>query len=194
MAQNIIGVFSKPFIINGNTVDYVTASVGVALIPMDGNDFQTLYHCSDDAMYNAKKSGKSNYKFYDKSMNMHLYEESVKKKEIKKGIQNKEFKAFYQPKFSKDGRLIGAEALARWVKKDGSILSPAEFIDFAQKMGLIVPMTDIIIDEVCNDILNWKEKGYENFSISINITSEHIVNEKLCMQMIDRVHTFHIPP
>jgi len=194
VAKKIIDVFSNPFIVNGNIVDYVTASAGIALIPQDGKDFQTLYNCSDDAMYSAKKLCKSNYKFYDKSMSMHLYEESVKKKEIKDGIQNKEFKAFYQPKFSKNGILIGAEALARWVKKDGSIIPPAEFISFTEKIGLIVSITDAIIDEVCTSILGWIVKGYENFSISINITSEHIVNEKLCRQILNRVNAFNIPP
>ena len=194
VAKKIINVFSNPFLINGNVVDYVTASIGIALLPQDGEDFQSLYNWSDDAMYSAKKTGKSNYKFYEKSMSLHLYEESVKKKEIKEGIQNKEFKVFYQPKFSNEGILIGAEALARWVKKDGSILPPVEFIDFAEKTGLIVPLTDVIIDGVCANILRWIDKGYKNFSVSINITSEHIMNEKLCKQIIDRVDTLHIPP
>lgn len=194
LIKEIINIFSNPFIINGSAVDYVTASVGIALIPEDGNDFQTLYNCADDAMYSAKKFGKNSYKFYDKSMSLHLYEESVKKKEIKEGIKNKEFKVFYQPKFSKDGVLIGAEALARWIKADGRILPPAEFIEIAEKNGMIVPLSELIIDEVCAKILCWEESGYESFTISINITSEHIMNEKLCKNMIKRIESLKVPP
>ncbi|MGD9568823.1 MAG: putative bifunctional diguanylate cyclase/phosphodiesterase [Sedimentibacter sp.] len=194
IAKDIIRTFSKPFIINGNAIDYVTASIGIALLPQDGSDFQTLYNCADDAMYSAKKFGKNSYKFYNKGMSLNLYEESVKKKEIKEGIKNKEFKVFYQPKFSKDGVLIGAEALARWIKKDGQILPPSEFIVIAENNGLIVPLTDIIIDEVCEKVLYWEKSGYEKFTISINITSEHIMNERLCKNMIKRIKSFNVSP
>lgn len=194
VAEKIMNVFLDPFLINGTIVDYVTASMGIALSPQDGEDFQSLYHCSDDAMYSAKKMGKSNYRFYDKSMSLHLYEESVKKKEIKDGIQNKEFKTFYQPKFSREGKLVGAEALARWVKKDGCILPPAEFIDLAEKTGLIVPLTEGIMDGVCDHICRWIDKGYKDFTLSINITSEYIMSEELCRQIIERVDSWHIPP
>jgi diguanylate cyclase (GGDEF)-like protein len=82
IAKEIINTFDAMFVVGGKKVDYVTASLGIALIPQDGKDFQTIYNCADDAMYSAKNSGKNNYKFYDKNMGFHIYEESVKKKEI----------------------------------------------------------------------------------------------------------------
>lgn len=193
LAKNVLGIFSAPFYINESIVDYVTGSLGIALMPTDGNEFRTLYNCSDDAMYMAKKLGKGSYKFYDKNMSLHLYEESVKKKEIKEGISKKEFKVFYQPKYSKNGQLIGAEALARLQREDGSILPPSEFIDFAEKNGLIVAITDLIVDEVCKDLLTWIEKEERAFVVSINITSEHIVNQKLSRKLIEKVESFHVP-
>ena len=193
MAKEIIDIFTKPFEINGITVDYVTASMGIALIPQDGNDFQTIYNCADDAMYSAKKIGKSSYKIYNKSMKFHIYEDSVKKKEIEDGIENKEFKMFYQPKMSKDGILIGAEALVRWFKSDGKILLPYEFIDFAEKKGLIISISEIVIDEVCSKVNFWIQKGYRNFTISINITAEHLTNEELCKSIIERIKAFNVP-
>jgi len=193
IAKELIIAFEEPFNINGKNVDYVTASLGIALIPQDGNDFQTIYNCADDAMYNAKRSGKNSYKFYNKTMNLHIYENSVKRKEIENGIKNREFKVFYQPKVSKERTIIGAEALVRWVKSDGTILPPLEFIDFAEKNGLIVFITEIVISEVCNKIFSWIKKGYDNFSISINITAEHLTNEKLCSSIIEMIKTFNIP-
>lgn len=193
IAKDIINIFGKPFIINREKVDYVTASLGIALLPKDGSDFQTIYNCADDAMYSAKSLGKNSYKFYDKSMGFHIYEDSVKKKEIEEGIKNKEFKVFYQPKVSQYGVLIGAEALVRWFKGDGKILPPSEFIDFAEKKGLIVFISEIVIDEVCNRVNLWTQKGYENFTISINITAEHLINERLCKSIIERVKSFNVP-
>lgn len=145
-------------------------------------------------MYSAKAAGKNSYKFYEKSMAQHIYEESVKKKEIEKGIKNREFKVFYQPKFSKDGMLIGGEALVRWFKSDGRVIPPAEFIDFAERKGLIVSISDIVINEVCNKILLWIKRGYSNFTISLNITAEHLINEKLCENIIEKIKISNVPP
>lgn len=193
MAKDILGSFAEPFYINGSKVDYVSASLGIALMPTDGEDFQTLYNCSDDAMYMAKKHGKSSYVFYDNNMSIHLYEDTIKKKEIKEGIKQKEFKVFYQPKYSNGGELIGAEALARWVKMNGIVLPPADFIEFAERNDLIVAITDLIVDEVCKDILSWLSIGQSDFIVSINITSKHITNRKLIQKLIEKIEYFHVP-
>ncbi len=193
MAKDILGLFTEPFYINGSKVDYVSGSLGIALMPKNGEDFQTLYNCSDDAMYMAKKHGKSSYMFYDKNMSIHLYEDTIKKKEIKEGIKQKEYKVFYQPKYSNEGHLIGAEALARWVKADGTVLPPSEFIEFAEKNGLIVGITDLVMDEVCKNILSWLSIGRSEFVVSINITSKHITNRKLIQKLIDKIESFQVP-
>jgi diguanylate cyclase (GGDEF) domain len=192
-AKDILSLFADPFYINGSRVDYVSASMGIAITPKDGTDFQTLYNCSDDAMYMAKKHGKSSYIFYDKNMSFHLYEDTIKKKEIKEGIKQKQFKAFYQPKYSGKGLLMGAEALARWVKADGTLLSPSEFIEFSEKNGLIIAITDLIVEEVCKDILSWIKNGKEGFVVSIHITSEYITNSRLMKKLIDRIEYFRVP-
>lgn len=94
---------------------------------------------------------------------------------------------------SSEGLLNGAEALARWIKDDGTILPPSEFIDFAEKNGLIIAITDLILDEVCKDILSWIDIGRSDFVISINITSEYITNRKLIQKLIDKIKLFKIP-
>jgi len=193
MAKRILDLFAHPFYVNGSKVDYVSASLGIALMPKDGTDFQTLYNCSDDAMYMSKKLGKSSYTFYNENMSLNLYEETIKKKEIKEGIKQKEFKVYYQAKYSKDGQLTGAEALARWVKEDKTVIPPSEFIEFAEKNGLIVAITDLIVEEVCTDILSWIEKGKSDFIISINITSQHITNRKLIRKLVEKIDFFHVP-
>lgn len=193
LAKKILGLFTEPFYINGSKVDYVSGSLGISLMPKDGEDFQTLYNCSDDAMYMAKKQGKNSYVFYDKNMSIHLYEDTIKKKEIKDGIKQKEFKVYYQPKYSKDGQLVGAEALARWQKADGIVLPPSEFIGFAEKNGLIIAITDLIVDEVCKDALTWLSIGRSDFVVSINITSEHITNQKSIQKLIEKIESFQVP-
>lgn len=193
IAREIIDSFKTPFHLDGRIVDYVSASLGIALIPDDGKDFQTVFNCADDAMYSVKKLGKNNYQFYNSSIKLNIYEDAVKKKAIEGGIKNREFKVFYQPKVSASGKLIGAEALVRWFKSDGTIQPPSEFIDFAERNGLISEISDIVIEEVCSKILNWIDKGYRNFSISINLTAEHLINDVMCKGILDKIKAYNVP-
>jgi polar amino acid transport system substrate-binding protein len=193
LAIDIIGTFKTPFYIDGNAVDYVTSSLGIALIPQDGHDFQTLYNEADDAMYAAKSAGKNQYCFFNEKIRQHVYETAVRKKELQNGIENKEFKVFYQPKISDDGHLIGAEALVRWCKSDGSILPPADFIDFSEKNGLILAISDLVIESVCQKVVEWTAKGYDHFSVAINLTAEHLTHDNLCKKLIEKIKNCDIP-
>jgi diguanylate cyclase (GGDEF)-like protein len=194
LAADIISIFKTPFHIDGETVDYVTASLGIALIPKDGHDFQTLYNYADDAMYTAKNAGKNQYFFFDENIRLHVYENAVRKKELENGIAKKEFKVFYQPKISNDGSLVGAEALVRWFKDDGRILPPSEFIGFAEKNGLILAISDLVIESVCQKVLEWTERGYDHFSVAINLTAEHLIHDELCQGLLNKIKACKISP
>lgn len=193
MLKGILNVFRKPFYIQGKNIDYVTASLGVAIIPEDGSDFEVLYNCADDAMYESKRIGKNRYSFYNNSMNFEVYEHAVKKKAIEDGIKNGEFKAFYQPKVSNNGKLLGAEALVRWIKKDNKIISPSEFIDFAEREGLIKYIGEVVVLEVCKTISNWLDKGYKDFKIAINLSAEELIDDKICDKLLKMIKKFKIP-
>jgi polar amino acid transport system substrate-binding protein len=194
LAAIIINIFKSPFHIAGKTVDYVTASLGIALIPKDGHDFQTLYNYADDAMYAAKNAGKNQYFFYDDNISLHIYEDAIRKKELEDGIAKKEFRVFYQPQMASDGTLTGAEALVRWFKSDGRILPPAEFIGFAEKNGLILALSDLVIENVCRKVLDWAEKGYMGFSVAINLTAEHLIHDDICRNLLAKIKACNAPP
>lgn len=193
LAAKLIGIFKLPFHIDGNEVDYVTASLGIALIPQDGHDFQTLYNEADDAMYAAKSAGKNQFWFYNERIRQHVYETAVRKKELESAVANQEFKVFYQPKISDGGRLIGAEALVRWCKSDGKILLPADFIGFSEKNGLILSISDLVIESVCRQVVEWTAKGYDHFSIAINLTAEHLTHDDLCKKLIEKIKACDVP-
>lgn len=193
LAADIIGMFTTPFHIDGNEVDYVTASLGIALIPQDGHDFQMLYNEADDAMYAAKNAGKNQFRFYNDKIRQHVYETAVRKKELEDAIANQEFKVFYQPKFSDSGSLIGAEALVRWRKSDGKILPPADFIDFSEKNGMILAINDLVIESVCKKVAEWTAKNYDPFSVAINLTAEHLTRDDLCKKLVQKIKGCDVP-
>lgn len=193
MLKNILNVFKKPFDIEGKKIDYVTASLGVAVIPKDGKDFETLYHHADDAMYESKRIGKNRYSFYNESIDSDIYKNTIKKKAIENGIKNGEFKVFYQPKVSNNGEFLGAEALVRWIKADNTIIPPSEFIDFAEKEGIIKYIGEEVIIETCKTISNWINKGYKDFKIAINLSGDQLIDSKECDKALDIIKEFKIP-
>ena len=193
MIKKIQNVFKEPFQIEGKNIDYVTASLGVAIINQDGNDFETLYNNADDAMYEAKRLGKNRHLFYEGQMNSNIYEKTVKKKAIEEGIKKGEFKVFYQPKVSSEEKFLGAEALVRWIKDDGKIIPPVEFIEFAEEEGLIKYIGEAVIVEVCKKVAQWIEKGYKDFRIAINLSAEQLIDEELCDKALNIIKDFKIP-
>lgn len=193
MLREILNVFKAPFNIHGKNIDYVTASLGVAVIPKDGNNFETLYKRADDAMYESKRIGKHIYSFYKDYINVGIYEYTIKKKAIEEGIKKGEFKVFYQPKISKNGEVLGAEALVRWIKEDNKIIPPSEFIDFAEKEGLIKYIGESVIIEVCKNVSDWISKGYKDFKIAVNLSTEQLIDNKLCGNLLEIIKEFKVP-
>lgn len=193
MVNKIQNIFKEPFNIEGKKIDYVTASLGIAIINQDGNDFETLYNYADDAMYEAKRLGKNRCMFYEEEMYSNVYEKIIKKKAIKEGIKNGEFKAFYQPKVSSDEKFLGAEALVRWIKKDNKIIPPLEFIEFAEEEGLIKDIGEAVIVDVCKNVSEWIKKGYTDFRIAINLSAEQLIDENICNNALKIIESFKVP-
>lgn len=192
LVKKIQNVFKEPFNIEEKNIDYVTASIGITIINQDGEDFETLYNNADDAMYEAKKIGKNKYIFYEEQMYSDVYDKIVKKRAIEEGIENGEFKAFYQPKISKDEKILGAEALARWIKND-SIIPPLEFIEFAEEEGLIKDIGECVIVDVCKSISKWIQEGYKDFRIAINLSAEQLIDESICENAIKIIEEYKVP-
>lgn len=193
MINKIQNIFKEPFHIEGKNIDYVTASLGIAIINQDGNDFETLYNYADDAMYEAKRLGKDRYMFYEEEMYSNVYEKIIKKRAIEEGIKKGEFKAFYQPKVSSEEKLLGAEALVRWIKEDSKIIPPLEFIEFAEEEGLIKDIGEAVIVGVCKNVSEWIEKGYKDFRIAINLSAEQLIDENVCDNAIKIIESFKVP-
>jgi diguanylate cyclase (GGDEF)-like protein len=193
MVKRIQNVLKEPFHIKGKKIDYMTASLGIVIINKDGNNFETLYNCADDAMYTSKKIGKNIHSFYDKEMYSNIYEKTVKKKAIEEGIKKGEFKVFYQPKVSNEEKFLGAEALVRWIQDNNKIIPPSEFIEFAENEGLIKYIGEVVIIEVCKKISEWIGKGYKDFKIAINLSAEQLINEELCDNALNIIKKFEIP-
>lgn len=161
----------KPFIIDDQEVT-TSMSIGVAIAPNDGEDFDTLHQNADIAMYRAKESGRSTYRFFDQSM----HDEAVGRLGIRNGLtralESSEFTLHYQPKINlQTNQLTGVEALLRWHNDTLGLVSPVDFIPVAEASGLIVAIGEWVIRESCRQLKAWQQSGLVNFSVAVNVSS-----------------------
>lgn len=186
LAKDITKLFNKPFLINDTEV-YVTASIGISIFPQDGKDIEKLINKADKAMYFAKQNGRNQYAFYFDDLKKDSKRIIVLEAELRKAIQNKDFFIHYQPKIGLAKQdIIGVEALVRWNNVKLGFVSPAEFIPIAEDTGLIIPLSEVILEKVCLDILESRSQGKLHIlPVSINIASVHFQQD----DFIERINS-----
>lgn len=171
VAGRILKLLAEPFEIGPDEV-FVTASIGIAVCPLDGKHVDTLLINADVAMYQAKNYGKNRYQYYSKSMNEYAHERFTVETKLRKALSQGEFMLFYQPQVSiQTGKLIGVEALIRWLQPDLALTRPADFIPLAEKTGLIIPMGEWILRTACEQSKLWRKAGIEGLLITVNVSS-----------------------
>lgn len=171
-AERIIQSFEMPFFIEGQDV-FITTSLGIALTPMDGDSASLLVRNADMAMYHAKSRGRNNFQFFSDELERLSSHRLKTINDLKQALELKEFHLEYQPKVDlNDGKIIGVEALIRW-HKDGKLIPPLNFISIAEDTGLIIPISEWVIETACEQIRDWVAMGFSDIKVAINISSLH---------------------
>ena len=140
MAQKLLDTLNEPYLLEGHE-SRITASIGIALYPADGEDPDQLLRNSDMAMYRAKLNGRNNFQFCTESMNQAAAMRVLIRSRLSADLAEERFSLAYQPvRDFRTGRITAAEALLRWTDPEGRPVPPGEFIPIAESSGLIVPM------------------------------------------------------
>jgi len=179
VAIRIIESLTEPFIIDQQEL-YISTSIGIALFPTDGADGNELLKNADIAMYSAKKLGRNNYQYYSSDMN----EEAVRKLRIesrlRRAVENNELELYYQPQMDlASGQITGVEALLRWRDAELGQVSPEVFIPIAEEYGLIIPISEWVIHQACQQARAWQDSYREPIMMSINISAVHFNGQDL---------------
>jgi len=157
----------------------ITASIGIALFPQDGDSVEALIQNADTAMYKAKEKGKNQFRFFKPKMNIDIKERVSNESNLYKAIKNEEFILLFQPQINlKDNKLIGFEALIRWNSPDKGVLAPYKFIPIAEETNLIIPLGQWIIEETCKQNKKWHDMGYK-LTCAVNISAKQFVKSNL---------------
>ena len=194
VAEQILASLVKPFVLEGREF-FVTASVGIALSPQDGNELSQLMKNADTAMYHAKERGKNNFQFYQADMNASALERLELESDLRHALEQNEFVLYYQPQFSGDGkRLTGAEALLRWRHPRRGLVPPGDFIPVLEELGLVVDVGDWVIGEACRQLKTWHLAQVRVPKVSVNISARQFSDGQLGMRIATILKETGLPP
>ena len=184
---------SKPWVIQTHPVE-TTCSIGIAIFPQDGKDQISLMKSADIAMYEAKKHGRNQYHFFTKELNDKLLKIINLNKQMRIALKNGDYQLFYQPKVClKDSKIIGVEALIRWIDKEKGFIPPSDFIPLAEENDFIIELGDWIVEEALNQYLDWKNKGID-IVMSINISAKQFLQNRFAENLIEKINSKKIEP
>ena len=173
----------------------VSASVGIALFPGNAEDFETLARCADLAMYKSKDMGKGRYCFYEHDLDVALRSRLELERELLRAIANHELLLHYQPVFDmRSGRLVGCEALVRWLHPQRGLLMPGTFIQTAEETGLIRELGLWTLDAACAQLASWKACGLHPGRIAVNVSALQFRDQRLPQVLHNAMQTYDIQP
>ncbi len=179
VAQKILEVFHQPFRVAGHDL-YVTASLGITLYPFDDRSAQELLRNADVAMYRAKESGKNNYQFYVAEMTAKATERLSLENDLRSALERSEFSLHYQPIADcPSGRILGMEALLRWMHPTRGMISPAIFIPLAEETGYIIPIGEWVMRTACEQCRLWQKQGFSSLYVAVNLSSRQFHQKDL---------------
>ncbi len=179
LADKIARDISEPYLINGQE-QRTSLSIGICLYPDDSIEIGDLLKNADVAMYHAKAKGRGNFQFFTEDMNIATTTRLGIESDLRLALSHNEFVLYYQPQLDlRRGRIVGVEALIRWQHPTRGMVSPAEFIPIAEESGMIGAIGDWVLEEACQQLKLWKERGIADIRMSINLSTSQFLDKTL---------------
>ena len=171
VAQKVLDAIAQPFKLDARDT-YVSASVGITLFPADGDNPEALVMNADTAMYRAKEQGRNTYQYFTREMNERALARVQMEAAMRRAIERGEFLLYYQPKVDLKSRFIcGFEALLRWQHPEKGLVLPGEFVSVLEEAGLIVPVGEWVLREVCMQVQAWQRGGLAVKPVTVNLSA-----------------------
>jgi diguanylate cyclase (GGDEF)-like protein/PAS domain S-box-containing protein len=194
VAQKVIDRLSGPLAISGQEA-FVTASIGIAAFPSDGDDAEALLAAADAAMYRAKQAGRNGYQFFTADINQRTRARAQLGSELRRALERDEFELVYQAKYDlRSGAPCASEALLRWRHPERGVVLPSEFIPVLEETGLIVPVGERVLRRACADLQAWKAAGLRPLPVAVNISARQFRQQDLHARLLEQVHASGADP
>jgi diguanylate cyclase (GGDEF)-like protein/PAS domain S-box-containing protein len=174
VANKALECLQKPFRLAESDV-HISASIGIAVYPDDGETIDELLCHADMAMYQVKAQGKNSYSFYEPSLHEASYQKITLEQSLRRALEQDEFEMYYQPQVdAPTGRIIGVEGLMRWHHPERGLLAAGEFLPFAEENGLMTPISDWMLQAVCRDLAYWNTQVEQRVRLSLNVSPQYL--------------------
>lgn len=194
IARRLLEVLTAPFVLEEHEL-YISASVGIALFPYDGEEATVLLKNADTAMYRAKQQGRNNYQFYSPEMNPKAREQLELETDLRKALAKDELLLYYQPQVDLNtGDVVSLEALLRWQHPQLGLVPPSEFIPIAEETGLICPIGDWVIRTACQQHEAWRAAGLPPIRIAVNLSARQFQQRDLVKTIVQTLQETHTEP
>ena len=194
VATKILRALEVPYRV-GTRELHITASIGISLYPVDGDNAEALLRDADIAMYSAKAAGANTYQYFTPE----LREQTSERLNLIDGLRRAlevggELELWYQPKIdAAAGRTVGVEALCRWRHPEWGLIMPGRFIPIAEDTDLILPLGEWVLDEACRQIRHWNDNGLPGICVSVNVSSRQIRRGNLVESVSDALVRHEVP-
>ena len=194
VARRILQEIQTTYDLEGHDIS-VTTSIGISVYPTDGDDAEILLKHADSAMYHAKDRGRNNYQFYEKKLNAVVQERFSLEKGIKTGLKEGEFVLYYQPQLElSTRRIVGAEALIRWMHPQSGMIPPDRFIPIAEESGLIIDINKWVIQTACRQNDQWRQAGLDLVRIAVNLSGYKLARQNIIQVIRDALQDANLDP
>ena len=193
-ARALLESLEKQMVFNGQPL-HVTASIGIALYPTDGNNAQVLMQNAGTALHRAKDLGRNTYQFYNAAMNAQATTRLSLENDLRLALQREQLQLYYQPQIdTQSGEILGFEALLRWNHPKLGLLLPNRFIPIAEESGLITVMTDWILTSACKQMCRWHQMGFTWLHVAVNLSAREFQQPQLLSLVSQVLEKTGLPP
>jgi diguanylate cyclase (GGDEF)-like protein/PAS domain S-box-containing protein len=193
LGHQLLEVVEQPYLLNGIEC-YTSASIGVAIYPLDSQSSTVLLRNADIALYSAKQAGRKNIKCFESGMNLKAQRHHQVTNQLRRALELGEFTLVFQPLMDlRRGCIAGAEALLRWHNPTLGEVSPGEFIPIAEETGLILPIGDWVMQTACQHLRQWSQHLSDDFSLAINLSPRQFKSGDLADKVAETLQRYRIP-
>lgn len=193
VAQKILQAIIQPYSIEEHELR-ITASIGIAVYPDHAQDSESLIRYADVAMYQAKESGRNCYMSFHPDMNESSYERLKLENALRGALERDELHVYYQAQVNlQDGRIIGCEALVRWLHPELGMIHPDKFIPLAEETGLIVSINHWVLEQAIKQCRAWRDAGFNTLTMSVNLSAMQFRQHNLLQQVKGLLDQYDLP-
>jgi diguanylate cyclase (GGDEF)-like protein len=193
VAQRIQAALAAPFV-QGGYEFVVTPSIGIALFPQHGSDAQTLLKNADGAMYEAKASGRNQFRMFTSAFNARALKRLSLEMELRRAFESQQLQVYYQPQYDTHKLCVaGAEALLRWFHPQRGQICTSDFIAVAEETGLIAEIGRWTLQQVCRDLRQWRAAGLSVPAIAVNVSGRDFLRQDVLLRLSQVVEAAHLP-